>query len=185
MTYQQQYERLHKAYEAAINSLNDAAQKIAYTNGFGELNDLSNYHTAHRNFRSTEREFQNLLNYVNTGALNPQSEYIHQEYMYAFIKKDQQEKGFTWKNEDLIPADVKGYECSIGLTNDGELATGIQGTEYKFPVLNIHHGKECFSHLAKMLQRGGGEDFDIDQIKTDNINERNQVFIRILIIIWN
>ena len=187
MTYQEKYAELYNAYDKATKLLTEATQKIAFTNGFGDIGELSNYFKANREYRFAEREFQKLLNYVTTANLNPSSEYIPQEYMYNFIKKDQQKRGTIWKDEDLIPNTkdgVRGYECLIGLTNDGEINKMIQGTEYKFPVLNLHYGMECYNYLAKMLQYGGGDDFDASRLKFTHIDEGKQIFIKVIITIW-
>jgi hypothetical protein len=187
MTYQEKYEELFKAYDHATKTLNEATQKIAFTNGFGDTGDLGNYFKANREYRFAEREFQKLLQYVTTANLNPASEYVPQEYMYNVIKKDQQKRGTPWDDGDLAPdtkKGVRGYECLIGLTNDGEINRMIQGTEYKFPVLNLHHGMECYNFLAKMLQYGGGEGFDANNLKFAHINEGSQIFIKVVITIW-
>ena len=187
MTYQEKYEELFNVYDKATKSLNDATQKIAFTNGFGDTGDLGNYLKSHREYRYAEREFQELLKYVTTENLNPASEYLHEDYMYKFIKQDQQKKGIPWTDDQLAPSTqngVRGYECLIGLTNDGEINRMIQGTEYKFPVINLHHGKECYNYLTKMLQNDGGNEFDANNLKFTNIDEGKQIFIKVVITIW-
>jgi hypothetical protein len=187
MTYQEQYEELFAAYDKATKDLNEATQKIAYTNGFGDVGDLGNYFKANRAYKLAEREFQKLLHYVTTANLNPNAEYIPQEYMYNVIKKDQQKKGTPWNEEDPAPSTkngIRGYECLIGLTNDGEINKMIQGTEYKFQVLNLEHGKECYNYLAKMLQSEEGDGFDAIKLKFAHIDQAKQIFIKVVITIW-
>lgn len=83
--------------------------------------------------------------------------------MYNVIKEDQQKRGRLLKDEDISPTialRVSMYECVIGLTNDGEIHKSYQKTEYKFPVINLTHGKECYDYLAKKLQ-DKNDDFDV------------------------
>jgi hypothetical protein len=188
MTYQQKYQELYAAYEKAAQALNEAREKIEDINGFGDGAALSDYLNAHRKYRYAESEFHKLLNYVTTANLNPESEYIAQEYMYEFIKADQRRKGIPWIEAELRPSKesgASGYECNIGLSNNGEIDRMIQGTEYVFPVLNLHHGKECYTYLSKMLQDGGGEDFDVNKLTFDRINENQQVYVKVRITVWS
>jgi hypothetical protein len=187
MTYQEKYEDLFKAYEQTTKDLHDATQRISFTNGFGDTEALGTYFKAHKKYRFAERDFQQLLNYVTTKNLNPNSEYLECDFMYNFIKEDQRKRGVPWKDEELAPntqGGVCGYECLIGVTNDGEINRMLQGTEYKFPVINLHHGKECYKYLAKMLQHGGGEEFDANNLKFTNVDESSQVYVKIVITVW-
>jgi hypothetical protein len=79
---------------------------------------------------------------------------------------------------------VKSIECLITLTNNGEVTKMIQGTEYKFPVLNLKHGNECFNYSSKLLQYGGDEKFDANELKFANLNENKQIFLKIVLTIW-
>lgn len=186
MTYQEKYDELFKAYDTSTKALSDATQKIDSINGFGDGGDLVNYFISNREYRFAEREFHKLLNYITTSNLNPASEYILQEYMYDFIKRNQQQQGIPWKVEDLAPNiqnGISAYECLISLTNDGEINRMIQGTEYKFPVLNLHHGQECYNYLVKMLQNDGGDGFDVTNLKF-HIDEGKQIYIKVVITTW-
>src|ERR1700749_3715662 len=100
MTYQEKYEELYKEYDTAAKVLNDARQKIAFANGSGDRDELANYFKANAKLRFTEKEFHKLLNYVTTANLDPTTEYVSQEYMYNFIKKDHQKRGILWNDED-------------------------------------------------------------------------------------
>lgn len=187
MTYKEKYAELFNAYEKATKVLHESTQKISFTNGFGETNELGDYLKSQREYRFKEREFQQLLKYVTSKNLNPDSEYISGDYMYNVIKEDQRRRDTPWKDDELAPSTeggVKGYECLIGLTNDGEINRMIQGTEYKFPVVNLDHGKECYNYLAKMLQSGGGDGFDANSLKFVHINEHKQIYIKVVVTIW-
>lgn len=187
MTYQEKYEELFQSYNTSSKALAEATEKIAF-NGFGDAGNLANYFKASKRNYFIEKEFQKMLHYVTTENPNLNSEYVPQEYMYDFIKKDQQAKGVHWKDGDLIPqiADngVKGFECVISLTNDTEIDNTVQGTEYKFPVLNIYHGRECYMYLAKLLQNGGGAELNPDNLHFEHIDEGLQVFVKIEITVW-
>ncbi len=187
MTYQERYTELFQKYESVTKALHEATQKISFLDGFGDTGELGSYLKAQREYRYVERDFQQLLKYVTSKNLNPTSEYILGDYMYGIIKEDQQNKGTPWKDEELTPSTkggVRGYESLIGLTNDGEINRMIQGTEYKFPVLNLTHGRECYNYLAKMLQNGGGDGFDVNNLKFDNIDEVKQIYIKVVVTIW-
>jgi len=182
MTYQEKYMELFKSYEQAISDLLKATHKISFPNKVGDLNRLENYLKAHKEYKIIDSSFQQLLNYLSAKTLNSDSEYIECEFMYNSIKEDQKRLGIAWRDEELTPnisRDVKGYECIIKLTNDGEINQLIQGTEYKFPVINLDHGRECYNYLAKMLQYGGDSEREFV-----NINENKQVYIKVVITFW-
>jgi hypothetical protein len=187
MTYREKYNELFIAYEKAVKSLFEATKAISFANGFGDTNELHKYLKAHGEHRFVEREFRQLLKYVTSKNLNPESEYIQGEFMYNYIKDDQRRKGVSWDDHDLIPnakGGIKGFECLIGLTNDGEINGAAQSTEYKFPVVNLEHGKECYTYLTQMLQNGGGEGFDVNNLKFVNIDGGKQIYIKVMITIW-
>lgn len=187
MTYQEKYEELFKKYDKSIKDLHHATQEISSTNGFGNPGDISNYFKAHTAHRFAEREFQQLLNYVTTKNLNPNSEYLESEYMYNFIKEDQRRRGIPWNDDELAPS-VKGglsaYECVISLTNDGEITGTTQATVYKFPVINLHHGKECYNYLSNRLQNRDGEVVDVSNSEFPGIDETHQVYVKVALTTW-
>ena len=183
MTYQEKYEELFKSYDKATKALNNATQKIAFVNGFGDTAELENYLKFHKEFKYAEGNFQELLKYVTTENLNPDSEYLYEVYMYKSIKQSQQKMGTTWIDDQSAPS-TQSYQCTIGLTNDGEVNSMIQGTEYKFPVINLHHGKECYNYLTKMLQNNVRNEFDANKVEFTKIDETKQIFIQVGIITW-
>ena len=183
MTYQEKYEELFNSYDKATKALNNATQKIAFMNGFGDTAELGNYLKSHKEFKCAEGNFQELLKYVTTENLNPASEYLHEVYMYNSIKQSQQKKGIIWKDDQSAPS-TQSYQCTIGLTNDGEVNSMIQGTEYKFPVINLYHGKECYNYLTKRLQNNTDDEFDANDLEFTKIDETKQIFIQVVIITW-
>lgn len=187
MTYQEKYTEIYKAYEQATKVLHDATQKISFTNGFGDATELGEYFKAQKAYRFAEREFHQLLKYATSRNLNPESEYLPFEFMYNVIKEDQKRKGTPWTDVQVKPEignGVKGYEANIRLTNNGEINRMIQGTEYIFPVVDLNHGKEAYDYFAKMLQNGGGEGFDVNNLKLDDIDASKPIFVKVTITVW-
>jgi hypothetical protein len=187
MTYKEKYNELFEVYEKATKALHDATKTISFADGFGDTNELKHYLKAHKEHRFIEREFQQLLKYVSSTNLNPESEFIPCEYTYNCIKVDQRKRGVPWEDHELIPntdGGVRAYECLIGLTNDGEVERMAQGTEYKFPVVNLQHGIECYGYLANMLQNGATEGFDVNGLKFVNVDEKKPLYVKVVITIW-
>lgn len=151
MTYEEKYSELHSNYEQAGKRLENALEKISNINGFGDTTDLKDYFNSKKELSYHSKQFENILKYLSDESVNPKSDFIDKEFMYQYIKKDQIDKGTEWLHFDLYPGQsTKGsfYSCDIGLTNDGEIKKDYQYSIYKFPVLNLNHGKECYKYLS-------------------------------------
>ncbi|MBO9571916.1 MAG: hypothetical protein J7497_06870, partial [Chitinophagaceae bacterium] len=107
MTYGERYSELYKNVEEAGKALETSLQKISDINGFGDMNDLGNYFQAQNKFAYHSRQFDTLLKYINNGKVDPNSEYMDKEFMYEFIKSDQQKIGTDWDEADLYPGQSK------------------------------------------------------------------------------
>lgn len=183
MTYQEKYTDLYKKYEDAAKKKAEAIENIAYYDGFGDLHDLSNYFKAVANYQYAEQEFQMLLQYSVDSNVDPAREYVDNEYMYEYIKRDQQKKGIPWEDADVMP-DLKKHGLklisgTVGLTNDPESKKMYPGTEYKFPVLNLEHGKVCQDYLSNMLT-GETEKLDLEKLRAKKIiDEQKPVYVRV------
>lgn len=187
MTYQEKYNELYKRYEQATEMLQEATKSIAFTNGFEDAGALGEYYNAIKAHRIAERTFNDLLSYSTSKSLNPDSEYVAEQFMYEHIKEDQRRRGTTWGEDEIRPhsgdGGVRGYECVIGLTNDGTIEKNKQETQYKFPVVSLEHGKQCYSYLVDMLQ--GDENFNVEALNFDDIVDPNQqIYIKVFLSIW-
>lgn len=184
MTYQEKYTELYTKYDQAATALTETAQKISQFNGFGDKQDLANYFRAASTYKYAEQHFQEILRYSTEAKVNPDTEYVAHEFMYEFIKKDQQKKGIPWANDVTTPTTKENgitfITGEIGLTNDPELKKMYQGTEYKFPVLNLEHGKESFDYLSKMIINQESEELDLQTFREKKlIDEQQQIYVRI------
>jgi len=140
MTYKEKYNELFSTYENAIKNLQSATQKLSSDTGLGNNNDLDNYFKINQQYKRAEENFQQFLKYSNADDINPDTEFILPTYIYHVISGDQIEQGVDLNELNTI-------DSPISLTNDGEVNERYQGTEYKFPVLNLEHGKECYEYL--------------------------------------
>ncbi|WP_281233825.1 hypothetical protein [Flavobacterium gelatinilyticum] len=174
MTFQEKYSELYSNYERAGRELEYAAKKLSETNGFGDTNDISAYFNSHKNFSYHEKQFQQILNFANDGNINPTTEFVEQQFMYEIIKKDQIKKKNWAEGEEN-----QFFTCEVGLTNDPEIKEDYQSSQYKFPVLNLNHGKECYAYLVDRLEFPPSEShvstFDFSNI----INESEPIFVKI------
>jgi len=171
MTFQEKYSELYSNYEKAGKELEYATQKLSETKGFGDSYDIDNYFLAHKNLRYQEKQFQELLTYVKEGIVNPETKFVDYKFMYDFIKIDQIKKG-NWSEDNLN----NFFTCEVGLTNDPEIKQDYQRSFYKFPVLNLNHGKECYSYLIDRLEFPKD---DNSTIHFSKINEANPIFVKI------
>lgn len=183
MTYQEKYSELHKNLEKSGKRLETTLETISQINGFGDTKDLNDYFNAQKDFAFHSRQFNNLVNYTTLGKVNPETEFIEKEFIYGFVKSDQRRLGIDWEEGDLYPGQskqVQFYSCEIGLTNDDGLEKSFQETFYKFPVLNLNHGKECYSYLSERLQYNPDNNFDIDSLDfTKVLDENKPIFVKI------
>jgi hypothetical protein len=184
MTYQEKYTELYDKYQKATTDLTQATQKISQYSGFGDKQDLGDYFKAASTYKYAEQNFQKFLNYSVRSKVNPGTEYVPHEFMYEYIKKDQQKKGIPWSDDVVVPEVKEGgitfAAVEVGLTNDPEPKKMYQGTEYKFPVLNLEHGKECFDYLSKMIMGQEAGELDIQQMRDKKIiDEQEAIYVRI------
>lgn len=174
MTFQEKYSELYSNYEKAGKELEHTTKKLSDTNGFGDINDIASYYSAHKNFGYYENQFQQLLNYVKDGNVNPATEFVEHQFMYEVIKKDQINKK-NWEEDE----ENKFFTCEVGLTNDPEITIDYQSSQYKFPVLNLNHGKECYAYLVDRLGFPSNEPhvstFDFSKL----IDESQPIFIKV------
>jgi hypothetical protein len=178
MTYEEKYNELHSNYEKAGKKSENALEKISDVNGFGDMNDLSDYFKSQKELTYHSQQFENLLKYLSDGKVNTKSEFIDKEFMYQFIKKDQIKSGTEWEDFDLYPGQsTEGgfYSCEIGLTNDGEIKKDYQNSIYKFPVLHLNHGKECYKHLIEKLQYNPDEEINVDEFDFSKLIDENKI----------
>tara|TARA_R110002033_G_scaffold149411_1_gene186435 strand:+ start:525 stop:1091 length:567 start_codon:yes stop_codon:yes gene_type:complete len=183
MTYQEKYADLHSKYQKSGKELEQAIEKLSETNGFGDLNDISNYEKSQRNFKYAESQFQKLLKYVTDSKIDPATEFNTCEYIYGIIKNDQLKKGINLKDYEPYPNEDgkwEYYSCNIGLTNSDEIKKEYQHSFYLFPVLNLKHGKECYAYLSDKLQNNPDEEFDIDSLDFKKvIDESKPIFVKV------
>lgn len=174
MTFQEKYTELYSNYQRAGRELEDATKKLSETNGFGDINDISSYFKAHKNFGYHEKQFQQILNFVKDGNINPATEFVEQQFMYEIIKTDQIKKK-NWEEDK----ENQFFTCEVGLTNDPEIKKDYQSSQYKFPVLNLNHGKECYAYLVDRLEFPSNEPhvstFDFSNV----IDESKPIFVKI------
>lgn len=161
MTFQEKYSELYKNYEKAGNELEHATKKISDLSGFGDSDELSNYFNSHKKFVYHEKQFQQILNFLKDGNIDPSTEFVDKEYMYEYIKQDQIAKK-NWEEGK----ENQFFTCNLGLTNDPEIKKDYQESHYRFPVLNLEHGKECYQYLADRL----GTDFKKLEIKISELD---------------
>lgn len=172
MTFKEKYSELYSNYEKAGKDLEQATKKLTETNGFGDSTDIRGYFVAHKNLVYHEKQFQQLLNYVKEGNVNPETEFVDYKFMHDFIKSDQIKKG-NWtedKENDF-------FTCEVGLTNDPEVKQDYQKSNYKFPVLNLNHGKECYSYLIEKLGIDSKE--EVPAIHFSKIEEAKPIFVKV------
>jgi len=184
MTYQEKYTELFNKYQEATISLTKATDKISDINGFGDRQDVTDYYKAASKYHYAEQNFQKLLQYTVEAKVNPETKYVAREYMYEFIKIDQQKKGIPWGHDVITPKvkenDIKFILCEIGLTNDPQPKKMYPGTEYKFPVLNLEHGKECSDFLSKMIMGPEVEELELQKFREIKIiDEQQPIYVRI------
>lgn len=182
MTYHQKYLELFGALEAATDELYKQTSTISFKDGFGQLEPLEGYYESKTKYNYAEKQFSRLLKYLNADGVNGDSEFVEWRYMYEHIKKDQRSQGKGW-GEDQIRPEIKvngvtAVFCTIGLTNDGSEAPPFQETEYKFPVVNLQHGKECYVELCKYLQAAPNE-FNIDELKFEKVSQEHQIYVSV------
>jgi hypothetical protein len=105
------------------------------------------------------------------------------EFILGFIKSDQQKIGTDWDEADLYPGQSKEghfYSCEVGLTNNGIIEEDYQNSIYKFPVLNLNHGKECYAYLSERLQYNPDDNFNIDKLDFSKVlDEDKPIFVKI------
>ena len=179
MTFQEKYTSLHRDVEKYGKEYEAALKKLTETDGFGDMNDVAEYNKAHKKLSSVELQFQRLLQFVQEGNIDPETEFIDQHFMYDYIKADQIKNGVQWNEHDLHPSS-KVYSCKIGLTNNGETEKDFQYSIYKFPVLNLKHGKECYTYLNQKFQHTPDEDFDVESLDFSKvIDDSKPIFIKI------
>lgn len=151
MTYQERYVELYNKYENAGKELEQATKKISELRGFGDSEELSNYFDSHKNFVFHEKQFQEILRFLKNGNIDPSTEFVESKYMYEYIRQDQILKG-NWEEGK----ENQFFTLEVGLTNNPEIPKDYQQSHYRFPVLNVEHGKECYQYLAEKL----GTDFE-------------------------
>ena len=166
MTYQEKYAEVYNRFQEAGKTLESATEKLSSVNGFGDMSAVPDYFQATKTFKNAEWAFQNMLKYAQSETLNPDAEFNYPSYMYDVIKKDQQERGTPWPDNVTVPAigdgsGIKFYSSNIGLTNDPDIHDTPQSVEYKFPVVDLNHGKECYAYLSSML----GENISEEQMQ--------------------
>lgn len=183
MTYQEKYSELHKNLEKSGKRLENALEIISQINGFGDTNELTEYFNAQKSFAFHSMQFNNLVKYATLGKIIPETEFVEKEFIYGFIKSDQQRLGTDWEEGDLYPGQSrqeKFYSCEIGLTNDDKIEKNFQETHYKFPVLNLNHGKECYTYLSERLQYNPDSKLDIESLDfTKVLDENKPIFVKI------
>ncbi|MCF8716475.1 hypothetical protein JM658_16760 [Joostella atrarenae] len=183
MTYEEKYSELYSNYEKAGKRLDNALEKISDINGFGDMNDLDNYFKYQKELSFHSQQFEKLLKYLSSGNVNPKSEFIDKEFMYQFIKKDQIENGTEWKDFDLYPGQsTEGgfYSCEIGLTNDGEIKKDYQNSIYKFPVLHLNHGNECYQYLTEKLQYNPDNEINVNELDFSKVIDENKtIYVKV------
>jgi hypothetical protein len=183
MTYEKKYAELHSKYQKFGKELEQAIEKLSEINGFGDIDDISNYSKIHLNFKFAENQFQQLLKYVTDGKLEPATEFNTCEFIYGIIKNDQLAKGIKLKDYEPNPnedGNWEYYSCNVGLTNTDEIQKEYQHSFYLFPVLNLQHGKECYAYLSEKLQDNPDQEFNVEDLDFKKvIDETKPIFIKV------
>lgn len=174
MTFQEKYSELYSNYERAGKELENATKKLSETSGFGDTGNIISYYKAHKNFGYQEKRFQELLNYVTDRNINPETEFVDHKFMYEVIKKDQINKK-NWEEDQ----ENQFFTCKVGLTNDPEIKIDYQSSHYKFPVLNLNHGKESYAYLIDRFGFPPSETHVSTYDFSKHIDESQPIFIKV------
>lgn len=173
MTFKEKYSELYSNYEKAGKELETATKELTKTDGFGDVGDISSYFENHRKLSYHERQFHQLLNYLKEGNVKPETEFVEKAFMYEIMKNDQIKKG-NWEDYK----ENQFFVCEVGLTNDSEVINDYQGSIYKFPVLNLNHGKECYAYLCDRLGSAPSEP-PISTFNFPTVDESKPIFVKV------